>query len=72
MNRTNTFRRLATAVIVLMATVALTLSLAPRSQADFASITLDGVRDAGYNAAIATDPSGDLANPAGRAPAGAT
>ncbi|MBK7204325.1 hypothetical protein [Candidatus Amarolinea dominans] len=31
------------------------------SSAGFATITLDGVREAGYSAAIAADPSGDLA-----------
>ncbi len=48
------------AILALLA-AALGLGAAPASA--YGTLTLDGVRDAGYGAAIATDPSGDLANP---------
>ncbi len=39
------------------------LSLFSAPAIAYGTMTLDGVRDAGYGAAIATDPGGDLANP---------
>jgi glycosidase len=48
-------------IILALLTVGLTWATAPARA--FGVITLDGVRDAGYGAAIAADPGGDLANP---------
>jgi glycosidase len=63
MKQTNVFYRLMTVVLLTCIAAGLAFGLAQRSSADYAVITLDGLRDAGYGAAIATDPSGDLANP---------
>ena len=57
------FRLLVTAAaVLLLALVALQGAGVPSTRA-FGSPTLDGVRDAAYGGAIATDPGGDLANP---------
>jgi hypothetical protein len=50
-------------IILLLAGALLGATAVPQPTAAYGTMILDGLRDAGYGAPIATDPAGDLANP---------
>ncbi len=61
MQQASVFSRMMTVALILFSVVTTGFFMARPGSAGFAAITLDGVRDAGYSTAIASDPSDDLA-----------